>query len=531
MANIPIYLIFLPVITSLFIYMIKKRYILFLTLLNQMALTYLTYIFFRFIDEQGSYYMYMGGWSNVIGIAFKVDRLALSFLVFTNIIWWVTILYSWNKIAVDYKYTFFLLFLQGAFLGFVQTNDLFSVFVFIELITIISTILIVYKKDGYSVRAGFYYLLFNSVGMLFYLIGLCIIYNVAGSLNMESVKGLAQPYKETLTLKFAYVFIMSGLGVKSAFFPVFNWLPKAHGAAPASISALLSGLLVKSGLYMFIRINEIFAFEQFRIVFLYIGFATALAGVIFALSQKDMKQILAFHTISQVGIILIGISADFGDLYYGGLLHLFNHGFFKALLFLGTGFIINELNMRRVTEIRGIFKTYPSIALLMMVGMFSITGLPFFSGYVSKSIIKYNLTDTTGVSVLLNMINLGTIISFIKVSQIFYGEKNDGKNEVLYVNISMGILAIFCIAIGIAPRFIMESVWDISLNLPDLYAFKKWVEYVMYLGLGWIIYKQFIEKDHQGIKAIRHLSISFSTAIVLLISFVFGLVTYTLYIY
>jgi multicomponent Na+:H+ antiporter subunit D len=475
--------------------------------------------------------MNMGGWSHVIGIAFKVDRLTLSFLIFTNIIWWVTILYSWNKITEDYKYTFFLLFLQGAFLGFVQTNDLFSVFIFIELITILSTILIVYKKDGYSVRAGFYYLLFNSVGMLFYLIGLCIIYNVAGSLNMESIKGLAQPYQETFALKLAYVFIVSGLGVKSAFFPVFNWLPKAHGAAPASISALLSGLLVKSGLYMFIRVNEILSFEEFRIVFLCLGFATALAGVIFALSQKDIKQILAFHTISQVGIILIGISAGTGDLYYGGLLHLFNHGFFKALLFLGAGFIINELNVRRVTEIRGIFKTYPSIALLMMVGMFSITGLPFFSGYVSKSIIKYNLIDSTGLSILLNIINLGTIISFIKVSQIFYGEKNHGKNEVLYVNIAMGILAIFCIAIGIAPTFIMERVWDISLNVGHFYVLKKWVEYGIYLVLGWFIYKQIIEKDHKILKNIRHLSISFSTAIVLLICFVFGLVSYTLYIY
>ena len=528
--NIPIYLIFLPIITAMFIYIIKKRYILYLTLLNQIALTYLSAVFLRYIQEHDSVSMNMGGWSNVIGIAFKVDRLAISFLLFTNIIWWVIILYSWNKIATDYKFTFFLLFLQGVFLGFVQTNDLFSAFVFIELITIISSILIVYKKDGYSVRAGFYYLLFNSVGMLFYLIGLCILYNVVGSLNMDSVEVMIQPYKDTLALKIAFVFIMSGLGVKSAFFPVYNWLPKAHGAAPASISALLSGLLVKSGLYLFIRINEIFIFEQFNIVFFYIGFVTALAGVIFALSQKDIKQILAFHTISQIGIILIGVSAGSGMLYYGGLLHLFNHGFFKALLFLGAGFIINELNVRQVTEIRGVLKTYPIIALLMIVGMFSITGLPFFSGYISKSIIKSNIMDAKGLSIVFNMINLGTIISFIKISQIFYGDKKHGKREVIYINSSMGVLAIFCVVFGVFPGLILESVWNTSMDIFDLFILKKWMEYVVYLGLGWIIYKRFIEKDHEIIRKIRHFNLSFGTAIILMITFVFSLATYALFL-
>lgn len=528
MENIPIYLIFFPVIISMFIYMIKKRYILFLTLLNQIILTYFTFTIFRYISGDKSYYMNIGGWSNVIGIALKVDRLTLSFLIFTNIIWWVIILYSWNRIAIDYKYTFFFLFLEGVFLGFVQTNDLFSIFVFIELITIISTILIVYKKDGYSVRAGFYYLLFNSVGMLIYLIGLCVLYNIVGSLNMESIKVLVQPYKETIAVKLAFVFIISGLGAKSAFFPVYNWLPKAHGAAPASISALLSGLLVKSGLYVFIRMNEILNYNQFANIFMYIGFATALVGVIFALSQKDIKQILAFHTISQVGIILIGISAGSGESYYGGLLHLFNHGFFKALLFLGAGFIINEFNIRRVTEIRGVFKTYPIISLFMMVGMFSITGLPFFSGYISKSIIKYNLMDAKIFSFLFNMINLGTIISFIKISQIFYGEKKDGKNGAVYINISMGILALLCIVIGIVPKLILESVWNISLEVPDIFDLKKWMEYIIYLGLGWVVYIQFIEKDYWIIKKIRHFSISFGTSILLLISFVFALLTYGL---
>jgi Formate hydrogenlyase subunit 3/Multisubunit Na+/H+ antiporter, MnhD subunit len=175
-----------------------------------------------------------------------------------------------------------------------QANDFFTIFVFIELMTIISTILIVYKRDSYSFRAGFYYLLFNSIGMMFYLIGVAVIYQSIGTLNMTLAKEILPSMFSNPFIQMSYIFIIVSMGVKSAFFPVYNWLPKAHGAAPAAVSALLSGLLVKSGLYVFIKIGLVFQPWLLKEYLLYIGLITSLSGTIFAIAQKRYKAASCF---------------------------------------------------------------------------------------------------------------------------------------------------------------------------------------------------------------------------------------------
>jgi multicomponent Na+:H+ antiporter subunit D len=409
-----------------------------------------------------------------------------------------------------------------------QTNDIFNLFVFVELITIVSTILILYKKDGFSVRAGLYYLLFNSVGILFYLLGMVMIYNLVGTLNIEILTEKLKVVENTRFLTISYIFIMAAVGVKSAFFPVFNWLPKAHSAAPSSISALLSGLLVKAGLYVFIRMNQIYSTVSLGNFFLVLGFFTALAGVIFALSQKDIKQILAFHTVSQVGIMMIGLNVLDPGKSIGGLLHIFNHAFFKSLLFLGAGVIITRYNKRKVTEIRGVFKKMPLISILMIIGMLSITGAPMFNGYVSKTIIKYGLKGNAFAEYGLKIINLGTIISFLKMSQIFLkdDEYSKGisvakKDRLLSVKIAIGIPAFFCLALGFFYIPIIKYIFNADISYVRVYEISNFIDYFLNIGIGFLIFKLVIEKDYKFIKVLRHTDLSFSTSNYLLIFYIF----------
>ncbi len=519
MNHIPIFLILISIIFSLIIYLFHNKYANYLAFICQTILIVSTIYYYQNLKILGTHDITIGGWSKTAGIALHNDWLSISLIFLTLFLFTAILIYIWDK-NISTTFLFFLLFLEGIFLGLLQTSDLFSFFIFMELITIISSILIVFKKEGHSLKIVLYYLLFNSAGMMFYLLGISFLYVLVGTLNMELATTALATLGTPISVKATYMLIMSALAVKSAFFPVYNWLPKAHGAAPPAVSALLSGLLVKSGLYGFIRINQVFGI-MYQEIFMILGFTTAIVGVIFALSQKDIKQILAYHTISQVGIMLIGISQMEGNLFYGGILHLINHAMFKSLLFLGAGIIISEYGTKNVYDIKGVFKRLPFTSILMIIGMLSITGSPFFNGFVSKSIITYSLG--TGGNYLFNVINLGTAISFVKMSHIFVGEGTLSKKSYLCSNIAMSFLAIMCIVLGSFAMPIVTSLWSVELMKIKTLSPEKWFQYIATVACAAIIYRKIIKKDIFIIRKIRETDMAFDTANIALIFLVFVL--------
>ncbi|MDW7669180.1 MAG: proton-conducting transporter membrane subunit [Bacillota bacterium] len=529
MDYIPVLLILIPVVASMVVYLTYNKYGNYIVFISQGTITILAIKFFRISEGfKEPVFLNLGNWNQTVGIVLKNDNLSFAFISLTIIMWWAAIFYCWKIRGQDSKFMFLLMFLEGIYLGMLQTNDIFNLFVFIELTTIVSTILILYKRDGFSVRAGLYYLLFNSVGILFYLLGMVMIYNLVGTLNIELLTEELKKVDNIRFLTISYIFIMAAVGVKSAFFPVFNWLPKAHSAAPSSISALLSGLLVKAGLYVFIRMNQMYTTVSLGNFFLVLGFFSALIGVMFALSQKDMKQILAFHTVSQVGIMMIGLNLTDKTKTIGGLMHIFNHAFFKSLLFLGAGVIITRYNKRKVTEIRGVFKKMPLVSILMIIGMLSISGAPMFNGYVSKTIIKYGIKGNIIAEYAFSIINLGTIISFLKMSQIFLKDNEYSrkitvakKERFISVKTALAIPGVFCIILGIFYTPIVSYIFNIDISYVHSMEISSMIGYLINVGIGFIIYKFIIEKDYKFIKVIRHTNISFSTSNYLLILYIF----------
>ena len=518
-------LIFLPIITSIFIYSFKNRHMISLLVIMQSIITYISIDLYITISKNIEFSFVLGGYTRLAGIELKMDRLSIAFSIIAIIIWWAILFYNYEQIKKDLRFGYFLFFLEGVFLGFLQANDFFTIYVFIELMTIISTILIVYKRDSYSFKAGFFYLLFNSIGMIFYLIGVSIIYKSIGTLNLSLSKEMLPSMFSNSYIQLAYIFIVVSLGVKSAFFPVYNWLPKAHGAAPASISALLSGLLVKSGIYLFIKIGLVFEPSILKDFMVYIGLLTSFSGTLFAIAQKDIKQLLAFSTISQIGIMIMSASSLVGYGLVGGVYHIFSHAFAKALLFLAVGQIINKTNKRRLNEIRGVFKSAPLLSIMMLLSLFSIIGIPMFSGYMSKEIIKYSFRSLNIVYLLFSFINIGTLIYTIRFGQIFFG---DGKKFKLGKNIYIALLILLIpgIILGINPWFI-ENIFGIDLtyfmanfNIFDLF------EYALYVIVAYIIYKKFVEKEHKILFRIRHFNLSFENSVFLMIIFLFSMVTF-----
>ncbi len=523
MLFVPVYIIFIPIFTALVIYLFKNRYINYLALIAQAAITILLVLYhYAYTGNYENTLFYFGDW-HTAGISLVNDEISEAFLFLSVFSWWMVLLYTFEKGKTDHHFLFFLMFLQGVFLGLLQSNDLFNLFVFLELTTIIVTILIAYKKTGDSFRAGIYYLLINTSGVLMFLIGIILLYNTFGTINIQYISTAIHVYGEETAVLFAYVLMMGGIAVKSAFFPVFTWLPKAHGVSASAISALLSGLVVKGGLYLFIRMNEMFAGANINYTefFYWVGALTAVVGVMFALSQKDMKQVLAYHTISQIGIVMMGLSSLHDSaMFYGGLLHIFNHALFKSLLFLGAGIIIKAYKSKKVGEIRGVMRTMPFVSVFMIVGMLSITGAPFFNGFISKSIIKYGIIDSGIKYWILFVVNIGTATSFIKLSQIFFGKKTMTiRLKAVPQRVTMMTLAFACVVLGNFYIQIGEGFFGLPLQQITVTEWAAFFDYALALSIGLLFYKLVIEPDYKPVRYIRNFKMSFETANYLFVVF------------
>ena len=516
-SSIPLLFVMLPVLTAVLIYVFKYRMTSRLVFVTQAVLI----VSFIYLMTEGVYqqpfFLSFGGWNRLFSISFYIDSISMIFMGLSLFMWTVILLYSFKRHRDDHMYLFFLMFLEGVFLGLLQTNDLFNLFVFLELITVLVTILIAYKKTGPAYRAGIYYLLINTLGAMFVLLGIIFIYYVYGSIDIQYVRSQMSIHSDSNIVKLSYVMIMSGISIKAAFVPLYSWLPRAHGVAQTSISALLSGLIVKLSLYVFIRMHAgmfIDAAYDTQTYFFYIGSITGLFGVVLALAQKDLKQVLAYHTVSQIGLMMMGLSYQEGVSFYGGFLHIINHAMFKSLLFLVAGRIIYHYGTKKISMIKGVFKTMPFSSILLIVGMLSISGMPFFNGYVSKTLIKYAFKDNVLQMLLYTLINIGTVASFVKFSSILFGEKQ--KVNVAFKDskryIAMISLALVSLLTGIFYQDVMIVLFNYDPVNVSLLNLTSWIDYALYVGLGMFIYRFVIKKDFKWIQSLRGFSMSFEDA-------------------
>ena len=523
MSIYPVILMFLPIIVSLVMYLVKKPWIHFLVFALQLTLAFVFVILVMAYRQDPSIGLVIfGGWDQRIAITFLIDDINLIFIGLTIFFFFIIYYYSFKSNYREMKFFFFLTFLEGVFLAALMTNDLFNLFVYLELMSLLITLLITYKKVENALKAGLQYLLLSSVAAMFYLIGVLLLYYVFGTINLSLIQSGMQDVLDYTVIKVAYAFMMTAFLLKGAVFPLYAWLPKAHGVAQSSISALLSGLMVKIALYLIIRIHHgMFGSPYgFNDMLLVIGFASSLIGVVFAMSQKDLKQILAYHTVSQVGLMLIGLSFGEGNSYMGGFLHIINHAFFKGLLFLVAGVIIKVYQTKKVSEIRGLFKTLPWTSVLLVVGILSITGAPLWNGFISKTLIKYAFKDNLLWFTLFQLIHIGTMISFSKVIMMVFGSplKQVHVSRASWTqHIPMTLLAIVSFIIGVAYVPLFDWLFGIDVYRINVLSMDVWFDYFIYALIGFNLYLFVIKKDGMFFKWIRQFHIQFPTSNYLLV--------------
>jgi multicomponent Na+:H+ antiporter subunit D len=412
----------------------------------------------------------IGSWNTEIAIRYRFDGLSwlLDLLSLTvAIAAWV---YRGPK---SDSFTAVLLIQVSALAATMMTYDLFNLFVCLEVLGVTSYVLISgSKKDGASF-AAFSYLMVSATAMVFFLLGTFGLYKLTGSLGYEAIARNLSPAGQGQQLAYivSLVFVTVPVAVRVAIMPLSLWLSDAHSTAPHPVSAMLSGVLLKVPLFALARLLSLLPKgSEAGLLLAYAGAFSALLGVIAALSQKDAKRLLAYHSISQIGYVTsawgmaihVGTETPAGKaLMASSVLYAIYHGLFKSLLFLSVGTIVDRAHEYNVYRLRGANRILrsngerlPTTALCFFVGALSITAIPPFNGFFGKMLLTSGLKGTLAYE-LLTITGIGTVASFIKLSRIFgKGTETPRTTEpkipvTANIHCSLLLLASLCVAGGI----------------------------------------------------------------------------------
>ncbi|ADK82869.1 complex I subunit 5 family protein [Sediminispirochaeta smaragdinae] len=478
------------------------------------------------VSESSIVTLSVGGWAEPLGIVFVFDRLSLLATLLILIVGTASLLYAEGDGSYKADFFFFVWFLLAACEGITASRDLFTLFVFFEILAISAYILIAYKQKPRAILASFRYLILATVSISFYLVGVFIIYRGTGSLSISEAARLTPSIGPKQTA-LALTALTVGIGTRMAMVPFHGWLPEAHSIAAHPVSALLSGIVIKAPVIVLFRIASLFpsaATKPLGMILLGCGGLSAVTGLFFALQQNDAKRLLAYHSVSQMGYIVgafalsLILPAPLASVAAAAaLFHAFNHGLFKSLLFLSVGSSCDIAGSRNVYKVRGLCRKAGIWFPLFLVGAFSIAAVPLFNGYVSKYLFSVAMHHVPAVYALFLLVSAGTTASFIKLGRIYFGVSSsatapeaDGGLPVDRPGNIPGkggavLLAAGCLGLGLAPLALIRSaVLPQALRpLSDLFSASPLFSQTIVLAAGVLLF--FIVSSPPGRSLAHHI--------------------------
>jgi proton-translocating NADH-quinone oxidoreductase chain N len=375
--------------------------------------------------------------------------------------------------ALEKYHILYLLLLTGA-TGVVLTGDIFNLFVFFEILCLSSYSLVAYLGDKAGTESAIKYLIQGALGSSLILMGIGLLYGQFGTLNMADIASNINSVSST-SIFLPMVLLVTGFGVEAAIFPLNAWLPDAHSSAPSSISAILSGIAIEVGLYAVVRVVfTIFGASDFLMFLLFLGVLTLLIGEMCAFSQDNIKRMLAYSSIGQIGLIVFALSIATSYGVTGGIFQLISHTLGKALMFLAAGYMIYRSGSMNISSIEGMGKKMPYTSLAFTIGAFSLVGMPPFIGFPSKFMIVRAalLKQEVLFTILIVLVLLATIIEgayFFRVVQAIYfkGEKSNQNKErtPVIALIPLFVFAGLIVVIGIYPKLVTNVLDPIASEL------------------------------------------------------------------
>lgn len=372
-----------------------------------------------------------------------------------------------------------LLSMISGMVGVVYSGDLFTLFVFWEMMCISSYVLVAFSRgSGDSVEAAFKYLVMSGAGSATILLGISLLYGMSGTLSFEGLALAFGRSEPSLWIYVASIVSLVGFGVKAAVVPLHTWLPDAHSAAPSPISALLSGVVIEAGVYALCRLCFT-AFlpvqSQWLPIVMVLSVVTMVVGNVMPLLQGDVKRLLAYSSIGHMGYILAGLSIGTQLALTGTFLHIFNHALMKGAAFLCVGAIIYRIGSRQIGDMSGIARRMPITATALAISLFALIGMPPLNGFISELTIVTAAFQSDlvwlGIAVILNsVLSASYYLRVIRVmlqptaSEAVQGAKEAPWLMLLPICALVGMIVIF----GLWPDPVMDLMQRSAAGLITL---------------------------------------------------------------
>ncbi|MBP3924231.1 hydrogenase [bacterium] len=461
---------------------------------------------------KGDYFIKTFDFNSLFGaVNFVIDPLAAFFIVVISIMSLVSVIYSKGYLKPYIEkgkninsHLVFLPLLIASMMAVVTCQNAFMFLICWEVMSLSSFFLVIFENEKKDVlKAGIKYLVFMHISVLFIMIAFGMLSIKAGSFDFSAFKLVLENNVHFANIIFILAFI--GFGCKAGFVPFHNWLPDAHPAAPSHVSAIMSGVMIKTGIYGILRIISLIGIPSKSIAYtvLIISLVSALYGVLYAISQHDLKRLLAYHSIENIGIIGMGLGVGMLGMAYhtpivailgfaGGILHILNHSIFKELLFLSAGSVYTKTHTRNIEVLGGLIKSMPKSAILFLIGSVAICGLPPFNGFISEFLIYLGMFRGLSihnffscVMILFTIAGLalvGTmaVLCFSKAfSIIFLGMPRSEEAEKVQEDAScsmilpMSFLALLTLVIGLLPQYVFAVMLKpvsvlVNINILDM---------------------------------------------------------------
>jgi len=463
----------LPLGMSLLIQLVARRRQVLAEVLAIIAMLALMLMSCYAIGNNGIYHL--GGWPTPVGIDMRLDDLAILLLLVVNVVGLAVALYSVDYMrrftARSHFYGLFLLMVTGMN-GVVLAGDLFNLYVFLEVAAIASYSLVAFGCAHEELEASFKYIVLGSLSSALILTGVALVYGVTGTLNLAHIASRIAQTGMDAPLLLAFGLFICGFSFKSALVPFHAWLPDAHPSAPAPVSAMLSGVLIKAiGIYVLARLAfNVFGVTENELSMLrWLGLLSMVVGGFLAAGQKDIKRLFAYSSISQVGFMVLGLGLGSPLGLVGALYHLVNHALFKSLLFLNAGAVEYATGTRNLNKLGGLNRMLPVTGATSLVGSMSIAGIPPFSGFWSKLIIVLACIEGGfyGFGAAAVLVSIVTLAYQLKVQRMaFFASLPEAlkglRREPPMMALAMILLALGCIALSFVVLSGLRDPWLIG---------------------------------------------------------------------
>ncbi len=442
----------------------------------------------------------------LLNLSISIDMLSAFFVLIISTVAFASSVYGltyMQKYAHEHNLGafgfFYNLFILSLILVVTAGNGLYFLLVW-ELMSLTSYFLVVFEnKIRENTQAGILYLAMTHFGTAFILLSFLMLYNTTGSFDFNQIKVSASHIPD-IVKNSVFVLALIGFGTKAGIIPLHIWLPRAHPAAPSHVSALMSGVMIKTAIFMMIKIfMDIMPSDDiwWGLTILILGAISSLLGVLYALTEHDIKKLLAYHSVENIGIILMGLGSAM--IFYSlnliplailglvaALYHTMNHAIFKSLLFLGAGSVVYQTHTHNIEEYGGLIKKMPYTAFFFLIGSISISALPPFNGFASEWLTYQSLfSGIVGQDKLIQASFILAIASlaftgglaaacFVKAFGITFlakprsAESEKAKESPLSMNAGMAILTILCLVLGIFSGYVTPQLTSITQTLSTL---------------------------------------------------------------